>query len=502
MWTTLPQIGLHIECQSCQSGLVSSDILQGGRVSGRRLVELLGTWREPHTRHPAADLADGIRLLAREGRLPAGTRLPPERELAEALTVSRTLVTKAVDELREDGVVASRQGSGSWIAVQDRPIAFEPADNPDLIDLARASPEAVPEMMGAVEAATRRLPALLRGHGYQPQGLPELREAVAARYRARGLSTTADQIVITTGSHHAFVLILRLLVHPGDRVLVEQPTYPNALDAIRAGYARPVGVAMADDGWCLDGIEAALRQSSPRLAYFVPDFHNPTGHRMDAEDRARLAAALRRNRTMTVVDETLVELDLDGDPLLGPPPMAGFAEDYVLTVGSASKSHWGGLRIGWVRAPAELVERIVSIRSAVDLGAPVFEQLVLAELLADPDPVLRRRRAVLAHRRDVLLAALAEHCPKWTVRRPSGGQSAWCELDEPVATRLAVAAESYGLRLVPGSRFGVDGGWERWLRVPFTLPPDELTDAAARLGRLARAVGGRTSGGAVPVPVA
>jgi DNA-binding transcriptional MocR family regulator len=481
---------------------VSSEVIQGGRVSARRLVELLGSWREPDTRHPSADLAGGIRLLAQEGRLPAGTRLPAERELAEALACSRTLVTKAVDELREIGVVASRQGSGSWITAQDRPWAVDPAEDPALIDLARASSEAVPEMMAAVEVAARRLPALLGGHGYQPQGLPELRAAVAARFQARGLPTTADQIVVTTGAHHAFVLILRLLVHPGDRVLLEQPTYPNALDAIRASFARPVGVAMTDDGWCLDGIDAALRQSAPRLAYFVPDFHNPTGHRMDADTRARLAAALRRTRTMAVADETLVELDLDGDPLDGPPPLAAFAEDHVITIGSASKSHWGGLRIGWVRAPAELVERIVSIRSAVDLGAPVFEQLVLTELLTDPEPVLRQRRAMLAHRRDVLLDALAAHCPQWTIRRPGGGQSAWCELDEPVATRLAVAAESYGLRFVPGSRFGADGGWERFVRVPFTLPPADLLDAAARLGRLARAVGGRASGSSVPVPVA
>jgi DNA-binding transcriptional MocR family regulator len=482
---------------------MSADVFQGGRVSGRRLVELLGSWRDPNARHPSADLADGIRLLAQEGRLPAGTKLPPERELAEALTVSRTLVTKAIDELREDGVVASRQGSGSWITAQERQYVQIPdSGGREVIDLARASSEAVPAMMGAVEAATRRLPALLRGHGYQQQGLPELREAIAARYRTRGLPTTADQIVVTTGSHHAFVLILSLLVHPGDRVLVEQPTYPNALDAIRASHARPVAVAMTDDGWCLDGIEAALRQSGPRLAYFVPDFHNPTGHRMSAAVRAGLAAALRRTRTMAVADETLVELDLDGDPVLGPPPLAGFAEDYVVTVGSASKSHWGGLRIGWVRAPVDLAARIVSIRSAVDLGAPVFEQLVLTELLTDPEPVLRQRRAELAHRRDVLLAALAEHCPQWTIRRPSGGQSTWCELDEPIATRLAVAAESHGLRLVPGSRFAVDGTWERWLRVPFGLPPAELTEAVTRLGRLARAVGGRPADLPTRVPIA
>lgn len=481
---------------------MSAEIIQGGRVSARRLVELLGTWREPNSRHPSADLADGIRLLVQEGRLPGGTRLPAERELAEALTVSRTLVTKAVDELREIGVVASRQGSGSWITSRHGARPAEPADNGDLVDLARAAPAAVPGMTAAVEAAARRLPPLLCGHGYEPHGLPVLREAIAARYRARGLPTTADQIVVTAGSHHAFVLLLRLLVHPGDRVLVEQPAYPNALDAVRASYARPIGVAMQDDGWSLDGVEAALRQSAPRLAYFVLDFHNPTGHRMGTGDRSRLAAALRRTRTTAVVDETTVELDLDGDPLLGPPPMAGFAPDQVITVGSVSKSHWGGLRIGWVRAPVDLVQRIVSFRSAVDLGAPVFEQLVVTELLTDPEPCLRQRREELARRRDMLLAALAEHCPSWTYQRPAGGLGVWCEMGEPIATRLAVAAESYGLRMVPGSRFGVDGGWERFVRVPYTLPPAELADAVARLGRLARAVGGRAGDSGGPVAVA
>src|SRR5262245_21744218 len=119
---------------------MSAEIIQGGRVSARLLVELLGSWREPNSRHPAADLADGIRLLTQEGRLPAGTRLPAERELAEALTVSRTLVTKAVDELREIGVVASRQGSGSWVTFQGDARPPEPAENFALIDLARAAP--------------------------------------------------------------------------------------------------------------------------------------------------------------------------------------------------------------------------------------------------------------------------------------------------------------------------------------------------------------------------
>src|SRR5205807_3137777 len=111
----------------------------------------------------------------------------------------------------------------------------------------------------------------------------------------------------------------------------------------------PISVEMLADGWDLEGIEAALRQSAPKLAYLIPDFQNPTGQLLDDAGRERLAAVLRRSRTPTVIDETLVDLNLDGSSM--PLPVAGFAEDFVVTVGSASKSYWGGLRLGWLRAP-------------------------------------------------------------------------------------------------------------------------------------------------------
>lgn len=472
----------------------------GGRISGRSLAQLLGEWRDRGSRRGAAELAVALRLLVTEGNLPTGTRLPAERELADALAVSRTLVTTALDRLREDGFVASRRGAGSWLTLPSPGLAAEAPEalGAGLLDLARAAPEAVPGLLAAFDAARLRLPAQLRGHGYHQRGLPELRERLAERFAERGLPTEPEQIVVTAGGHLAFSLVLRALVGPGDRVLVENPTYPNALEAVRAVRATPVGVPMEPDGWSVDAIEAALRQSAPKLAYFVLDFHNPSGHRMDTEARARLAAALRRTRTPAIVDETLVELDLDGDPTDGPAPLASFG-DHVITTGSASKSHWGGLRLGWVRASPELADRLVAVRSSLDLGAPPFEQLVLAELLGDPGDGPARWRAELAGRRDLLLDALARHCPAWRVRRPEGGLSAWCELDAPVSTRLAAAGEAYGLRLVPAARFGVDGGLERWLRVPFTLPPDQLTEAVTRLGALAAAVGGARREVAVPV---
>ncbi|KAA2264896.1 PLP-dependent aminotransferase family protein [Solihabitans fulvus] len=472
---------------------MNAGIPPGGRVSGQRLARLLGEWRRRGARQGAADLAAAIRMLVLDGQLPAGTRLPAEREMAESLPVSRTTVTAALEQLRTDGLIASRRGAGSWITLPGRAgmtLPDGPAEGQGMIDLARAAQPAIPGLLAAVDAVRPRLPEEFAKLGYYEHGLPDLRERVAERYTARGLPTSPDQILITNGGHHAFVLALRLLVGPGDRVLVEQPTYPNALDAIRAVSAIPVPVPLNRDDWDLGGIEAALRQAAPRLAYLIVDFHNPTGLRLDAAGRERLGALLRRSRTPVVIDEALVEIDLDGDPLDGPPPMAAFAEDLVISIGSTSKSHWGGLRVGWVRASPELLNRLMSTRTAVDLGSPVFEQLVLAELMRDPEPALRQRRAELAVQRDVMIESLREHCPQWTVRRPAGGLCVWCELDAPVSTRIAVVAQNHGLRLAPGSRFGAQGGFERRLRLPYALPSEVLVDAVRRLGVVAAAVSG------------
>jgi DNA-binding transcriptional MocR family regulator len=327
---------------------------------------------------------------------------------------------------------------------------------------------------------------LLSDHGYHAHGLPELRERIAARYESRGLPTDPEQIVETHGALHAFALVLRILTSPGDRVLVEHPTYPNAIDSIRAVHAQPVPVPMTANGWDLDGIEAVLRQSCPKIGYHMVDFHNPTGLQMDAADREHLASLYRRTRTMAVIDETLLELDLEGGPLM--PTVASFAEDWTITIGSASKTFWGGLRLGWLRLPKHLVHRFVIGRSALDLGSPVFEQLVLAELLVDPEPGLIRQRAMFRGRRDALLDAAAEHLPSWQVRVPRGGLSLWFDLGAPIGSRLAITAEDLDVHVTPGARFSAQGGLENRLRLPFVQPEDILAEAVRRLGQAASAL--------------
>ncbi|SDC92710.1 aminotransferase-like domain-containing protein [Actinokineospora iranica] len=526
---------------------MSAPNFAASRVSTQRLVRMLGEWREHGGRQGSAGLAAGIRLLVFDGQLPPGTLLPAERELAAALGVSRTLVATAWDLLRADGLIVSRRGSGTRTALpaaRDR--EPEPAGE-HLIDLARAAPAALPGLGAAIDAVRGSFAAELSGHGYHEFGLDILRERIADRFTARGLPTGPEEVLITNGAHHALALVLRALTGPGDRVLVEQPTYPNAIETMRAAHVVPVPVPLPESypqaaplapessapagsleqgrppragggcagaglglggsglgaGWDLDGVEAALRQAAPRLAYFVVDFQNPTGRRLDAAGRERLAAALRRGRTPAVVDETLVELDLVGDPVDGPPPMAAFAPNLVVTVGSVSKSHWGGLRLGWVRAPEEVIGRLAAARHAFDLGSPVLEQLVVAQLYADPEPMLRERRAVTRQARDALVAAVRTHCPDWAFELPEGGLSLWCRLPAPIGTRVAVAAQNAGVRVAPGSRFGVHGGLERWLRLPYALPAPVLVDAVLRLSRVAAGITGAPgsvgSDGLIPV---
>ncbi|MEU4799633.1 PLP-dependent aminotransferase family protein [Streptomyces sp. NPDC023327] len=432
-------------------------------------------------------LAQGVRTLLLDGRVPLHTRLPAERELASALAVSRATVTAAYDVLREGGYARSRRGAGTWteLPAGRRPssVAVFPAGD-DVLDLAIAAPGAPEaELTEALGAAAAMLAEHAPTPGYHPYGIPALRAAVAERFTRRGLPTLPDQILITTGAQHALSLTLALLGRPGDRVLVENPSYPNALDAIRRAGLRAVPVPVTEDGWDSGLIESSLRQAAPRLAYLVPDFQNPTGALMPREQRVRILETARATGTWLLIDETIADIALDVPP---PAPFASLAPhgagEQVVTVGSLSKSHWGGLRIGWVRAGSKLITELAMARVPVDMSTPVIEQLVALRLLRGVDDVLRARLPRLRAQRDALAASLARHVPEWRWRVPPGGLSLWVDLGRPIASSLARAALAHGVRIEGGSRFGADPGThEHRLRVPYTLPPAQAEQAAIRL---------------------
>ncbi|PZS17149.1 MAG: GntR family transcriptional regulator [Pseudonocardiales bacterium] len=455
------------------------------RLGGRALAALLPDLRTlPGPVYGA--LADGITALVLDGRVATETRLPSERELAVALRVSRATVTAAYDALRADDFLTSRTGSGSFVSVpaasRVRPSLARwttaGSDAPDVIDLSCAALPAPPGVIeAAVASAATRVSQFTRHDGYDPSGLPALRAAVAARFRARGVPTDADQILITNGALHGFDLLLRLLIGSGDRVLTELPTYPGALDAIRGNSGRVVPVPMAAaGGWQVELVQATLRQTAPRLAFLTPDFHNPTGALLDESGRRDILRTARETGTTVVVDESFVDLGFC------PGARASAAIDpSVISLGSLSKPVWGGLRIGWLRASTDLVHRLAALRASIDMGGAVLDQLVAADLFGRLDEITAARVAGLRPQRDALLAALARELPQWRVTVPQGGLSLWAELDAPLSTPLTLLATQAGVVVVPGSRFGIDGTLERFLRLPFSLPAERLDEAVRRL---------------------
>jgi DNA-binding transcriptional MocR family regulator len=461
-------------------------------LRGPHLARLLGPWQSTRAaggaRQPEyAALADAVRGLIRDGRVALSVRLPAERELADALRVSRTTVTAAYRELRASGHLSSRRGAGSWSALPPgQRIAtsglWMPVDDDAMIDLGCAALAAPPQLAAAAAEALADLPRYASGAGYHPTGLMPLREAVAELFSARGMPTVPDQIMITNGVQHAVDLILRLTVSPGQSVLVESPTYPNMITAMRAHRVR-LSTDNLDPaaGWEPDTVLGSLRALRPTLAYLIPEFHNPTGHLMPADLREQLVALAHRTGTDLVIDESFVDLPgngIDGRPVPMPPPVASFDRHArVLTVGGMTKPYWGGLRVGWVRAPAPVISRLAAHRVTVDTAGPVLDQLVALRLLARSDEILSARRRQLTEQRDALVSAVRQHLPGWSTTVPLGGVCLWVELDGPVSTALAQAALAHGVRLAPGPRFGMDGTLERYVRLPFTLPSAQLHEA-------------------------
>ncbi|MEU2791019.1 PLP-dependent aminotransferase family protein [Streptomyces sp. NPDC007100] len=457
-------------------------------------------------------LADGVRLLVLEGRVPVAARLPAERELAAALSVSRTTVAAAYEALRAEGFLESRRGSGSWTAV--------PAGNPlptrgleplppeaagSMIDLGCAAlPAPEPWLTRGVQGAMEHLPLYAHTHGDYPAGLPALRQALADRYTARGIPTMPEQIMVTTGAMGAVAAICRLITRPGERVAVDSPSYANILQLMRDAGARLVPVALADRlaGWDIPAWRQVLRDAAPRMAYVVADFHNPTGTLATEDQRRRLVDAARAAGTVVVADETMSELNLDGVDL--PRPVCAFdpAGSAVITVGSVSKAFWAGMRIGWVRAAPDIIRSLIAARAYADLGSPVLEQLAITSLLESDgwEQAVEVRRDQARENRDAIVAALRRHLPDWEFSVPGGGLTLWARTGGLSGSRIAEAGERLGVRVPSGPRFGVDGAFEGFVRLPFTVSGAVADEAASRLAAAARLVATGAAAGEVETP--
>ena len=459
------------------------------------IEQALGVWSDgPGPLH--RKLSDALRAAAEQGRLPAGERLPSERDLAQRLALSRSTVVTAYDTLRSEGVLESRQGSGTRIrpGVAGRP---DPLDaftvspvyrtlidaRDDVISLACATFPAHPRVAECIaEVVAEEGEKLLAHNGYLPAGLPALRRELADMMTARGTPTLPEQILVTTGAQQAVSLSTLLLVRDGDEVVVEAPSFSGTLDVFKTRSARMTAVRVDDGGVDVRAVAQAVNAGRPAAIYVMPSFHNPTGALMAANRRRDLAELVVAHGVPLIEDNALENTPLDDEWI---PPIAAFApaDAPILTAGSLSKVAWGGLRVGWLRGPVPLIARLSELKAMIDLGSPLFDQAVAARIVPHLDQLRDDQRAMLNRNLALVSELLRELLPSWSWRRPKGGPSLWVELPSGTASAYSQVALRYGVEVIPGDQMSPTGDDRRHLRLPYTAEPPVLEETMRRLAQ-------------------
>ena len=463
------------------------------------LQAVLEDWHDgggPLYQRLASSLGAGIT----RGHLLLGSRLPPERDLAVRLGVGRSVVAGAYEVLRRQGLVERRQGRGTEVTgvragvganrrstqlttLLQRNVVFRNLGEPtvDTIDLVSSTGptgivrDSIAEAIDALDVST-----LLCDQGYVPLGYPPLRRAVATHLTARGVPTTEDEVLVTGGAQQAITLIATHYVSPNELVVVEDPTYPGAIDAFRTAGARILPVPVVDDvGVNLEVLAATLERNAVRAAYLIPAFHNPTGSLLSEEARREVARIGDRLRIPIIEDEALADLAIDLDP---PRPIAALSPNgSVITVGSLSKLAWGGLRVGWIRAPRGTIRQLGRLKASADLGCSLLSQAVATELLARVATIRSARRLELRMRRARLTQLLTELLPTWSWTMPKGGLSMWACLPAGSSSEFSRVALGKGVSIVPGSAMSVIGAFDDHVRISFDEHPQVLDEGLQRL---------------------
>ncbi len=459
------------------------------------LAAVLGDWSVgagPRFRR----LARAVAAAVERGALPPGSRLPAERPLATGLALGRGTVVAAYDLLVADGVVVRRVGSGTSVADLDQPALPEGREGPGLVGrLAEdPAPDLVDLSLSVVPGADDLPPVALTvedlsGTGYGPWGRPGLRAMVAELLGRWGLPTEPAQVVVTAGAQQAISLTAACWVRPGDTVVVDEPSYPGAPAAYRAAGARLTALPV-DGATPAPAALAAALGAIPALVYLQPTVQSPSGAVAGPGRRRALAEVLAPTRVPVVEDLSLAALAWRSFP---PPLAASLSADHpVAVVGSLSKLLWGGLRLGFLRAPTPLAARLARLKATADLGTSVAGQVLAERWLAHPDlpTALEDRRRALRRRQGALVADLADRLPDWRVTAPEGGLSLWVTLPAPVAPRLAQVALRHGVAVATGPALGGSAASATGLRLSFAPDRATLARGVERLAAAWAEVGG------------
>ena len=455
------------------------------------------------------------------GDLTTGERLPSERELAGLLGISRTTAVNAYRELEARGLVRGQVGRGTFVCAPDGAgegtpfawsgklaVASQRTADPALRALVRRQPpKTVSFAAGScafdlfptdlfrllTERALRR--DLNGALGLGPtEGQPRFREVIAAR-----CGTRPERVLALSGSQQGIDLVARCLLDPGDVVIVDRPCYLGAIQVFRAAGARLVGwdIRRADP----DELEDIVLRYRPKLLYTNPTFQNPTGHTLPPETRRALLDLAARYKLPVLEDEPYRDLSF------GPPPPKSLREldehALVIQLGTFSKTLAPGLRLGWLVAPAPIVDQLALVRQRCDVFPAGTPQIVVAEMVAAGafDAHLQTLRTEHARRHAAMVAALRRRFGRGVVEWSAvgGGLYLWLRLRNGVAASdLAERALAAGVAVVGGEAFYGDGAGRDELRLCFAgVPPEAIDLGVERLAGAFAALagdGGRIAG--------
>jgi 2-aminoadipate transaminase len=359
-------------------------------------------------------------------------------------------------------------------------------EDPEIISFAGGLPNPQCFPVKQVAAAAARVFAVAGQNAMQystTEGFLPLREWIAARYRKRfGMAVDPDEILITNGSQQGLDLIGKVFLDEGDRVLLEKPAYLGAIQAFSIFQPEFRNVTLEDDGADLDQLQQCLENDQPKLFYTVANFQNPSGITYSPEKRAGVARLLQNCSTVLVEDDPYGELRFLGEATR---PIRSYCIQRAILLGSFSKIIAPGLRMGWVYAPGEIMEKLITAKQGADLHSNYLTQRIIYQHLKDNDldQHISLIRATYKRQRDLMVQMLETYCPaevKFT--RPEGGMFLWVTLPEGVsALELFEVALQEKVAFVPGDAFYTDGNGANTMRLNFSNSDEAKIEKGIKL---------------------
>lgn len=465
-----------------------------------------------------------LREAIRSGALAADTRLPATRQLAEELGVSRITVKNAYAELEGDGLIGTREGSGTFVMAtgaslglltdeeaawpqwqqeaqservfsreiyrDEHPVTFR---NPrPIVFTGVGDPRQFPvkDFYHALQRVLRRNGTQALTYGEFNAGYPPLRETIARVLASQGIQAHPDHILITSGSQQALAIICQILLKPGDAILVESPTYNLGLELFRSLDLKIIGVPIDEHGMQVDLLEPLLQEHHPRMVYTIPNFQNPSGTCLSGPRRRRLVALCEAYNTPILEDDFAGDLRYDGRAQ--PAVKALDPRGGVIYTGTFSKMLMPGLRLGFLVADGPIFRRLLHEKWVNDLTTSTLIQRALDEYVSVGryQAHLRRSCRLNRARRDAMLDAIRRCLPEGVQANiPQGGLFIWLRLPEGMSSQdLYPLAIAEGVEYTPGSWFFPDPrDGEGYLRLNFaTCTPEEIEVGIRRLGAAMR----------------